>query len=85
MFAASVQVAMAQVALLGHSRESCDMNLHLVMSHPAAVNTLVAAQDLEARGFLRGVGRLILIVIVVLVILGVVVGVGLSRMINRRK
>ena len=73
------------VALLARSRKSDDMNLHVVMSQPAVANTLEAAQDLEARGFLRGVGRLILVIIVILVILGVLLGVGLSRMFNRRK
>jgi hypothetical protein len=61
------------------------MNLQLVMSQPVAANVLAVGQDLEARGFLRGVGRLILIIVVVLVVLGVLLGVGLSKMINRRK
>jgi hypothetical protein len=61
------------------------MNLHLVMSHPAAANVVTAAQDIEARGFLAGIGRLILVIVVILVILGVLLGVGLSRMFRRRR
>jgi phosphotransferase system glucose/maltose/N-acetylglucosamine-specific IIC component len=61
------------------------MVLTHLLTHPAVVNAVAAAQDIEARGFLRGVGKLVLIIIVVLVILGVVLGVTLSRFVNRRR
>jgi small-conductance mechanosensitive channel len=56
-----------------------------MLTRPTVATALGAAQEIEARGFLRGVGKLILIIIVVLVILGVVLGVSLSRFVNRRR
>jgi hypothetical protein len=61
------------------------MALHGMLTRPTVATALGAAQEIEARGFLRGVGKLILIIIVVLVILGVVLGVSLSRFVNRRR
>jgi phosphotransferase system glucose/maltose/N-acetylglucosamine-specific IIC component len=61
------------------------MVLHAMLTHPMVANAVGTAQEIEARGFLRGVGKLILIIIVVLVILGVVLGVSLSRFVNRRR
>jgi small-conductance mechanosensitive channel len=40
--------------------------------------------ELEARGFLRGVGRTILIVIVILVVLGALIGFSAARRFGRR-
>lgn len=42
------------------------------------------AAELEARGFLRGVGRTILIVIVILVVLGGLIGFSVARRFGRR-
>ncbi|MCW2508360.1 MAG: hypothetical protein JWP68_1508 [Modestobacter sp.] len=61
------------------------MVLHGVLTHPTVGNVVGAAQEIEARGFLRGVGKLILVIVVVLVILGVILGVSLSRFVNRRR
>jgi hypothetical protein len=55
------------------------------MGRPAVVQGLAAVQDIEARGFLRGVGRLILIIIVVLVVIGAVLGFLVARIFNRRR
>jgi phosphotransferase system glucose/maltose/N-acetylglucosamine-specific IIC component len=56
-----------------------------LLTHPTVANAVGAAQEIEARGFLRGVGKLILVIVVVLVILGVILGVSLSRFVNRRR
>lgn len=61
------------------------MFLPPLTAHPAVVQALAAAQDIEAKGFLRGVGRLILIVIVVLVVIGAVAGFLVARMFNKRR
>jgi small-conductance mechanosensitive channel len=61
------------------------MVLSEMLTHPTVAQVVGAAQDIEARGFLRGVGKLILIIIVVLVVLGVILGVSLSRFVNRRR
>jgi small-conductance mechanosensitive channel len=56
-----------------------------MLTHPTVANVVGTAQEIEARGFLRGVGKLVLIIVVVLVVLGVVLGVSLSRFVNRRR
>jgi small-conductance mechanosensitive channel len=61
------------------------MVLHGMPTHPTVANAVGTAQEIEARGFLRGVGKVVLIIIVVLVILGVILGVSLSKFVNRRR
>lgn len=43
------------------------------------------AADLEARGFLAGVGRFILFIIIVLVIIGALIGFSLARRFGGRR
>ena len=61
------------------------MILRSTLVHPAVLQVTALAQDIEARGFLRGVGRLILFIVIALVIIGIVIGVLVARMFNRRR
>jgi hypothetical protein len=56
-----------------------------LLTQPTVVQTLALVQDIQARGFLAGVGRLILIVVVILVLIGVILGVLLARVVNRHR
>jgi sulfur transfer complex TusBCD TusB component (DsrH family) len=49
-----------------------------------AMRAFVLAADLEARGIIAGIGKLILIVIIVLVVLGALLGFRLGRRGGRR-
>ena len=55
------------------------------MLPPTVVQLLAAGQDLEARGFFRGVVRLIFIVVIVLIVIGIVVGLMLGRLFRGRR
>jgi hypothetical protein len=69
-----------------HQRwDSPAMMQHPMLLRPVVSQTLAVAQDIEARGFLRGVGRLILFIIIALVVIGVVIGVLVGRVFNRRR
>jgi preprotein translocase subunit SecG len=46
---------------------------------------LYTGMDLEARGVLRGIGRLILFVVILFIVLGIVLGVLAARMFNRKR
>jgi hypothetical protein len=49
-----------------------------------AMHASVLAADLEARGIIAGIGKLILIVIIVLIVLGALIGFRLGRGRGRR-
>ncbi|MGH3766503.1 MAG: hypothetical protein ACRDS0_13960 [Pseudonocardiaceae bacterium] len=51
----------------------------------AATQAGLFALELEARGFLAGVGKFILIVIVVLVAMGALVGFSVARRFGKRR
>ena len=51
----------------------------------AATQAGLFAADLEARGFLAGVGKSILIVILILVALGALIGFSVARRAGRRR
>jgi hypothetical protein len=59
------------------------VHLPLLWLHPTIAQTLAGAGDLEARGLLRGIGRLIVGVVVILLIIGVLLGILLARMFGR--
>lgn len=56
-----------------------------MLPHPMVLHVLAGAQELESKGFLRGVAKLILIVVVIGVVLVVLVGFLLARMFRRRR
>ncbi|MDT7596654.1 MAG: hypothetical protein QOJ06_2200 [Pseudonocardiales bacterium] len=43
------------------------------------------AADLEARGFLRGIGRTILFIIIILVVIGGLIGFSVARKFGQRR
>ena len=49
----------------------------------ALMQTAQIAQDLEAKGFLRGVGKAILGIIVVILLFGILIGFLVGRMFRR--
>jgi hypothetical protein len=50
-----------------------------------ATQASLLATELEARGFLAGIGKTILIVIVILVVAGAMIGFSVARKFGRRK
>jgi len=56
-----------------------------VIFHPAVLQVLLVANEIEARGVMRGIGRLILFVIPIFVVLAVLGGLLLSRVFRRRR
>ena len=59
--------------------------LRSLLVQPAVLQAAAWAQDVEARGVLRGIGRLILFLVIGLIVAGVIIGVLVARMFNRRK
>lgn len=51
----------------------------------AAYRAVALANDLEARGVARKAGHAILIIVIILVVLGVLLGVGLTTFLRRRR
>ncbi len=56
-----------------------------MMLHPIVLHVLAGAHELESKGFLRGVAKLILIVVVIVVIFSVLMGFLIARMVSRRR
>lgn len=54
-------------------------------AHPTVLQAVAWAQDIDARGVLRGIGRFILVLVIVLIIVGIIIGVLIARMFNRRR
>ena len=61
------------------------MTLSSLLAHPTVLQAAAWAQDIEARGVLRGIGRLIFFLVIGLVVVGVIIGVLIARMFNRRR
>ena len=52
---------------------------------PTATQVSLLAAELEARGFLAGVGKAVLIVIIVLILGGALIGFSVARRFGRRR
>ena len=61
------------------------MVLRSLLAHPTVLQAAAWAQDIEARGVLRGIGRLILFLAIGLIVLGLILGVLIARVFNRRR
>lgn len=57
----------------------------LLLASPTVSRAAVLYSDLEARGVVRKASHAVLIIVVVLIVLGVLLGVGLTMMIRRRR
>jgi membrane protein DedA with SNARE-associated domain len=53
--------------------------------HLATTQAGLLAAELEARGFLAGIGKTILFVIIILVVLGALLGFSVARRFGRRR
>jgi hypothetical protein len=61
------------------------MEMHSMLLHPLVAQMLFWAQDVEARGFLRGIATFIVVVVVFLLVIGVVLGLLVARLFGRRR
>ncbi len=57
----------------------------MLLTNPTLSRAVVLVNDLEARGVVRKAGHAVLIIIIILVVLGVLLGVGLTAMVRRRR
>jgi predicted Na+-dependent transporter len=61
------------------------MVLARLPAHPALAPVTAWAEDIQARGLLRGIAGFILVVVVLLVLIGIVIGVLVARRFGRRR
>jgi len=57
----------------------------LLLANPTVTRAVVLVNELEARGVVRKAGHTVLIIVLVLIVLGVLLGVGLTAMLRRRR
>lgn len=57
----------------------------MLLTNPTLSRAVVLVNDLEARGVVRKAGHAVFIIIIILVVLGVLLGVGLTAMLGRRR
>jgi len=56
-----------------------------VTLHPGVDQAVALANDLQARGVARKAGHAVLIIVIVLIVVGVLLGVGLTTLLRRRR